>query len=113
VEVETWGRPGHGGSVDLHTATHRLIRALDRLLELDEGAEWILATRILGLEGGPAVNVKPRRARAEVELEPAPGTGLATVREAVVEALGRSWLEARVASAPCREKSPRAGGEGP
>ena len=33
LRVETTGRPGHGSTLNLHTAPHRLIRALDRLLE--------------------------------------------------------------------------------
>lgn len=33
LEVRATGREGHGSTLDLHTAPHRLIRALDRLLE--------------------------------------------------------------------------------
>lgn len=33
LELTTQGKPGHGSKLDLHTAPHRLVRALDRLLE--------------------------------------------------------------------------------
>lgn len=33
LELTAEGKPGHGSKLDLHTAPHRLVRALDRLLE--------------------------------------------------------------------------------
>ncbi len=66
LTVSTRGRPGHGASLDLHTSTHRLIRALDGVLALDESDDW-LEVRILALSGSGAINVKAQEAHAELE----------------------------------------------
>jgi hypothetical protein len=103
LSLAAHGRPGHGASVDLHTAPHRLIGALDRLAALSESSAWLRRTRITSLVAGPAINVKPAVARAEVEIEIDGAWSLEAIRPGLLAELGSEASSGTLASAPCRE----------
>ncbi len=105
LALATYGRPGHGASVDLHTATHRLIRHLDRILGSDDVMPWLHRARIQSMTGGPAINVKPSVARAEVEIEVAAAWNLEAVRSALEAALGRESTTLALAPTVCAESA--------
>lgn len=90
VELTARGRPGHGASVDLHSSTHRLIRALDSLLSLDQRTDWIAEPRIRSLSGSPAINVKAARASAVLDLRVDASRAGEELRAAVRSAVGEN-----------------------
>ncbi len=102
LSLATRGRPGHGASVDLHTAPHRLIGALERLQALAASSPWLRRARITSLVAGPAINVKPAVARAAVEVEIDGAWSLEAIRPGLLAELGSEASSGTLASAACR-----------
>lgn len=69
TDITAVGRSAHGATPLRHSATHRLIRALDRLPRWLESTSAARRYRIVNLRAAPAVNIISPRAAARVELE--------------------------------------------
>ncbi len=111
VEVSAVGHSGHGATVMLQAAPHRLIRALDRLPRWVDSSGDADSARIVDLDAAPAVNVIPSRATGRVEVVLNEGSAEpGTVIEKLQLALGNQVEAALSADSCAGDPSVDAGG---
>jgi acetylornithine deacetylase/succinyl-diaminopimelate desuccinylase-like protein len=116
IELTAYGRGGHGSSLNLSSAPHRLIRALNRIEQyfdsrigspgsaLSDGSagpddsgdsgdsaflsSYVASFEVLSVRAGEKINVTPDQAVAQIRLVALPGTDIKEVEKALSELVG-------------------------